>query len=60
MIKSWSWKFKLTKIATAISPRAYISKHASIEIGTIVMHDALINAYAEIGKNRIVNSKALL
>lgn len=48
------------EIATIISPRAYVSKHASIGKGTIVMHDALVNADASIGKNCIINSKALI
>lgn len=42
------------------SPRAWISKHARVGAGTIVMHDALINAGAAIGENCIVNSKALV
>jgi len=48
------------KIATIISPRAYVSKYAEIAEGTIIMHDALINAGAAIGKNCIINSKALI
>ncbi|MBR2526670.1 acetyltransferase [bacterium] len=48
------------KFATVISPRAYVSKHACIEEGTIVMHDVLINAGAKIGKNCIINTKALI
>jgi sugar O-acyltransferase (sialic acid O-acetyltransferase NeuD family) len=43
-----------------ISPRAYVSKHASAGEGTIVMHDALINSRAIIGRNCIVNTKALI
>ena len=43
-----------------VSPRAYVSKHAVIGEGTILMHDTLINAGATIGKNCIINSKALL
>lgn len=43
-----------------ISPRAYVSKHATIGEGTIVMHDALINAKAIVGKNCIINTKALI
>lgn len=43
-----------------ISPRAYVSKHASLGEGTIIMHDALINARATVGNNCIVNTKALL
>jgi len=43
-----------------ISPRAYVSKHAQIGEGTIVMHDALVNSRARIGRNCIINSKALI
>jgi sugar O-acyltransferase (sialic acid O-acetyltransferase NeuD family) len=43
-----------------ISPRAYVSKHASIAQGTVIMHDALINADAVVGENCIINSKALV
>lgn len=43
-----------------ISPRAYVSRHASIGEGTIIMHDVLINARATIGRNCIINSKALV
>jgi sugar O-acyltransferase (sialic acid O-acetyltransferase NeuD family) len=43
-----------------ISPIAHVSKYANIEEGTIVMHQALINAGAKIGKACIVNSKALI
>lgn len=47
-------------LATIVSPRAYVSKHASLGEGTIVMHDALINACAIIGNNCIINTKALV
>jgi sugar O-acyltransferase (sialic acid O-acetyltransferase NeuD family) len=47
-------------IPTIISPLAYVSKHAEIGRGTIVMHHALINAGADIGENCIINSKALV
>ena len=43
-----------------ISPRAYVSKHAKIGIGSIVMHDALINAGAIVGDNCIINTKSLI
>ncbi len=43
-----------------VSPLAYVSKHASLAEGTIVMHHALINVNAVVGKNCIINSKALL
>ncbi len=45
---------------TIISPRAYVSKYAQVGKGSIVMHDALINARAVIGHNCIINSKALI
>lgn len=54
-IKSYGGEF-----ATVISPRAYISKHATVNEGTIVMHDAVINSDAKIGKNCIINTKALI
>ncbi len=47
-------------IATIISPRAYVSKYASVDEGTIVMHDSLINTYAEVGVNCIINTKTLI
>jgi sugar O-acyltransferase (sialic acid O-acetyltransferase NeuD family) len=46
------------KIATIISPYSYVSKHATIAEGTVVLHHALINASAKIGKHCIINSKA--
>lgn len=45
---------------TIISPRAYVSKHATIGKGTVILHDALINANVTIGDNCIINSKALI
>lgn len=45
---------------TIVSPRAYVSKHAHLGLGIIVMHDAMINARAKIGNNVIINSKALI
>ena len=48
------------KLPIIISPLAYVSKHAEIEEGTIVMHHALVNAGARIGSNCIINSKTLI
>lgn len=45
---------------TIVSPRAYVSKHASVDKGTVILHDALVNAEVWIGKNCIINSKALI
>ena len=47
-------------LPTIISPRAYVSKNASLGAGTIVMHDALINTGAKIGNNCILNTKSLV
>lgn len=48
------------ELPVIISPMAYVSKHATVDMGTVVMHDALVNANAKIGKNCIINSKALI
>jgi len=47
-------------LPTIISPLAYVSKHAHLGEGTVVMHHALINANVKIGKNCIINTKALI
>jgi len=67
-VKSNALRVKLFKLLqelgfelpTFISPLAYVSKHASIDEGTIIMHHALVNANAKIGKNCIINTKALI
>ncbi|MFP3874956.1 MAG: acetyltransferase [Thiohalophilus sp.] len=43
-----------------ISPRAYVSPHAEIEEGTVIMHGAVINPDARLGANGIINSMALV
>lgn len=43
-----------------VSPRAYVSAHAKVGAGTIVMHGAVVNAGARIGRNCIINSRALV
>lgn len=48
------------ELPTIISPLAYVSPHASIGEGTIILHRATINAGARIGRNGIVNSCALI
>jgi sugar O-acyltransferase (sialic acid O-acetyltransferase NeuD family) len=42
------------------SPLAYVSPHAQVAEGTIVMHHVLINAGANVGRNCIINTKALV
>jgi len=48
------------KLPTIISPLAYVSKHSFIDEGTIIHHGAIINAGVKIGKNCIINTKALV
>jgi sugar O-acyltransferase (sialic acid O-acetyltransferase NeuD family) len=43
-----------------ISSKAYVSKHAQIGEGTIIMHGAIVNANAKIGKNCIINNRSLI
>ena len=57
--------FKMAKelgfvLPSIFSPRAYISRNATIGEGTVIMHDALVNANVRIGKNCIINSRALI
>ena len=47
-------------LPTIISPLAYVSKHALIREGTIIMHHVLINASAIVEKNCIINTKSLI
>ena len=43
-----------------ISPIAYVSKHSKIGIGTVIMHNVIVNPNTFIGQNCIINSKALI
>jgi sugar O-acyltransferase (sialic acid O-acetyltransferase NeuD family) len=47
-------------LPTIVSPRAYVSPHAKLGIGTIVMHGSIVNAGAEVGENCIINSQSLI
>lgn len=47
-------------LATVISPRAHVSRHASVGEGTVILHDALVNANAKVGNNCIINTKSLI
>lgn len=47
-------------IASIISPTAYISKHAIIGEGTVVMHRSFVNAGTFIGANNIINTGSLV
>ena len=47
-------------VPAIVSPHAYVSSHAQVGAGTLVMHGAVINAGARVGKNCIVNTMALI
>jgi sugar O-acyltransferase (sialic acid O-acetyltransferase NeuD family) len=47
-------------LPVVVSSGAYVSPHARIDRGTIVMHGAVVNAGARIGANCIVNTLALV
>ncbi|WKN32228.1 acetyltransferase [Porifericola rhodea] len=53
---------KLNKgtLATVVSPLAYVSKYAQVGEGGIIMHGAIVNAGATIGRNTIINSRTLI
>ena len=42
--------------ATVIASTAHVSRYATIEPGTVVMHQAVVNAGAHIGKGCIINT----
>lgn len=48
------------QLPAIFSPRAYVSRHANLGEGTIVMHGALVNAGAQVGRNCIINTFCLL
>jgi len=47
-------------LPSVISPQAYVSNHAKIGSGSIVLHGAIVNAGAVIGDNCIINSRSLV
>ncbi|SNB45039.1 NeuD/PglB/VioB family sugar acetyltransferase [Geobacter sp. DSM 9736] len=53
-------KMYRSRLPAIISPLAHVSRHAIVGEGTIVMHQAVINAGAQVGINCIINTKALI
>jgi len=47
-------------VATVFSPYSYVSKHAKVGEGSVIMHHVLVNANVVVGENCIINTKALL
>lgn len=54
-LKNRGFKFPVIQ-----SPNSYVSKHAKIGEGTVIMHQAIVNAGAIIGENCIINTKSLI
>jgi sugar O-acyltransferase (sialic acid O-acetyltransferase NeuD family) len=54
-LKTRGFKFPIIQ-----SPLAYVSKHATIGEGTIIMHHVIVNAGAHVGENCILNTKSLI
>lgn len=46
------------EFATLIASTAHVSKYAKLGVGTVVMHQAFVNAGAVIGDNAIINTFA--
>lgn len=46
------------KLAIVIASTAHVSAHATIEAGTVIMHQTSVNACAHIGKGCIINTFA--
>lgn len=47
-------------IPVLVSPYAYLSSHANLSSGCVVMHGAIVNAGSQVGLNNIINTFALL
>ncbi len=47
-------------LPSIVSPRAYISQHASIGKGSVIMHDVIVGADVKIGDNCIINTKSIV
>jgi sugar O-acyltransferase (sialic acid O-acetyltransferase NeuD family) len=48
------------RMATVISPYATVSKHSIVGRGSIIMHQAAVNAGVKIGNNSIINTNAIV
>ncbi|RJX30693.1 MAG: acetyltransferase [Oxalobacter sp.] len=48
------------ELPAIISPHAYVSRHAQIGAGTVVIHGALVNPNARVGENCILNTGAVV
>lgn len=47
-------------LPVVVAPTAWVSPHAKVGAGSIIMHGAIVNAGATIGENCIINTRALV
>ena len=47
-------------LAIVIAPTAHVSRHATVGEGTVIMHQAFVNAGAHIGKGCIINTASII
>jgi sugar O-acyltransferase (sialic acid O-acetyltransferase NeuD family) len=47
-------------LPTIVSPNSHVSRHTTVAAGSIVMHGAILNAGARVGRNCILNSQSLI
>ena len=48
------------QLPVIVAPTAYVSRHAALGSGTIVMHGSIVNAGVRVGDNCIINNRSLL
>ena len=48
------------QLPVIVAPTAYVSPHATLGAGTIVMHGSIVNAGVRVGDNCIINNRSLL
>ena len=48
------------KLPNIVSSHAYVSNHAQMGTGNLIMHGSIINANVNIGDNNILNSRSLV
>jgi sugar O-acyltransferase (sialic acid O-acetyltransferase NeuD family) len=48
------------RLPVLVSPLAYVSQHAELGNGSVVLHGAIVNAAARVGVNAIINTQALV
>jgi sugar O-acyltransferase (sialic acid O-acetyltransferase NeuD family) len=48
------------ELPTIVSPHAYVSRHATLGAGTVVIHGVIVNPNARVGENCILNTGAIV